>query len=134
MNTDTIPLELWEPKLNDDGTPTGTLRRVRYRTSMEVLADVKAKAADVLTDCEYVALWHGQNDPNAEIPAHYRVVVYAMTGGSEGHYAHVDLYTQEDDGNGRYVTKVWGLLFVKTFMGMEHARVIANRLADLMEV
>ena len=61
-----------------------------------------------------------------EIPHYGRIAVYAVTGGSEGHYVHVDLVTG--------VQEHTNLLLVKTFAGMTHARQIANTLADAMEV
>jgi hypothetical protein len=61
-----------------------------------------------------------------QIPHYGRIAVYAVTGGSEGHYVHVDLIT----GVGEHTN----LLLVKTFAGMTHARQIANTLADAMEV
>lgn len=61
-----------------------------------------------------------------EIPRFHRIAVYAVTGGSEGHYVHVDLITG--------VQEHTLLLLVKTFAGMTHARQIANTLADAMEV
>jgi len=54
---------------------------------------------------------------------------YAVTGGSEGHYIHVDIATQYDaDGSGR----VFHLITGKTFLGMEHALKIAARCSQLL--
>lgn len=50
------------------------------------------------------------------------IACYAVTGGSEGHYIHIDLIDR--DGN-RTLT-----FLGKTFQGMQHARCIADRCAD----
>ena len=54
---------------------------------------------------------------------------YAITGGSEGHYIHVDIATQYNKDN-------WGTAFHlitgKTFLGMEHALKIAARCSQLL--
>lgn len=50
------------------------------------------------------------------------IACYAVTGGSEGHYIHVDLI---------YYDKRRDLVFLgKTFQGMEHAQKIAAKCAD----
>ncbi len=52
------------------------------------------------------------------------IACYAVTGGSEGHYIHVDLIDRE----GRRTLTFLG----KTFQGMAHAQAIANRCAELL--
>ena len=54
---------------------------------------------------------------------------YAVTGGSEGHYIHVDIATQYDVDNS---CKVFHLITGKTFLGMEHALKIAARCSQLL--
>jgi hypothetical protein len=59
------------------------------------------------------------------------VACYAVTGGSEGHYVHVDLihgYDQDWTGKARH------LITGKTFLGLAHALKIANRCAELLPV
>ena len=59
------------------------------------------------------------------------IACYAVTGGSEGHYIHVDLihgYDQEWTG------KALHLITGKTFLGLAHALKIANRCAELLGV
>lgn len=52
------------------------------------------------------------------------IACYAVTGGSEGHYIHVDLIDREDKRT---------LVFLgKTFLGMQHAQNIAARCAELL--
>ncbi len=54
---------------------------------------------------------------------------YAVTGGSEGHYIHVDFATQYGVGN---KGEVFHFITGKTFQGMQHALKIANRCAELL--
>ncbi len=52
------------------------------------------------------------------------VACYAVTGGAEGHYIHVDVIRND---------RTSDLAFLgKTFQGMDHARKIANACADLL--
>ena len=56
---------------------------------------------------------------------------YAVKGGSEGHYIHVDLVQGYDcDYKGTSLHLVTG----KTFLGLGHAMKIANRCAELLQV
>ena len=59
------------------------------------------------------------------------IACYAVTGGSEGHYVHIDLihgYDQDWTGKARH------LITGKTFLGLAHALKIANRCAELLPV
>ncbi len=57
------------------------------------------------------------------------IAVYAVTGGSEGHYVHVDAI--EDTETGRTCS---GLFLAKTFRGYDHACEIARVLGKILEV
>ena len=66
-------------------------------------------------------------------PETYRwIACYAVTGGSEGHWCNVDLIME----NGKQGPDAdWvrvSLASIKTFRGMEHARKVAARCADLL--
>lgn len=58
-----------------------------------------------------------------------RTVVFAVEGGSEGHYVHVDVYTR---GQYENEAKVTTLFLLKTFLGMEHALRLSNELTRLL--
>jgi len=58
-----------------------------------------------------------------------RIAVFAVQGGSEGHYVHVDVYT----GEGYEETKVTTLFLLKTFLGMEHALRLSNELTRMFD-
>ena len=59
------------------------------------------------------------------------IACYAVTGGSEGHYIHVDLVQGYDcDYKGTSLHLVTG----KTFLGLGHAMKIASRCAELLRV
>lgn len=60
-------------------------------------------------------------------PKDYRwIACFPVTGGSEGHYIHVDLILQDD--------KRLNVFLGKTFQGLGHAIEIAAKLARLMGV
>ena len=54
-----------------------------------------------------------------------RIVAFAIPGGSEGHYIHLDIYTM--DGS------VENLVLGKTFMGMDHALELSNCLSRILD-
>lgn len=52
-------------------------------------------------------------------PSKYKwIACYAVTGGSEGHYIHIDAVTPDEPSR--------GLFLGKTFLGMDHAQKIAS--------
>ncbi len=117
-----IPLEHWIPDperpgyLAFAGTPT-------YREVFTALAG--ALAAEGLVD-EYFAPGLAIDGPalDALVPrGARRVACWAATGGSEGHYVHVELVYP-----GRRVRLALG----KTFLGWDHAWAIAKRAAELL--
>lgn len=61
-----------------------------------------------------------------------RVIVWATTGGSEGHYVHIGCIKQRD--GDRYVNPptYHDLYLFKTFRGMEHAQKMAARFTELL--
>ncbi len=115
---DYIDTEGWERG------PDGLLHRTRIKTVLEVFAEIRAVVGPEPRGAEEglsVAPW---------IPADHtwppgRIVVLAVTGGSEGHYVHVEILAD------RHCECV-GL--GKTFQGNDAAWALARRLADLLEV
>ena len=65
------------------------------------------------------------------VEKHRWIACYAVTGGSEGHYVHVDLVHGYDCD---YTGKALHLITGKTFLGLAHALKIANRCAELLRV
>jgi len=59
------------------------------------------------------------------------IACYAVTGGSEGHYVHIDLIHGYDQD---WTGKAFHLITGKTFLGLAHALKIANRCAELLRV
>lgn len=58
---------------------------------------------------------------------HGRVIVYVVTGGSEGHYTHVDVIDTQDG-------ERYDILLAKTFQGLDAAWGFARRIVDLLDV
>jgi hypothetical protein len=128
----TVNIERYERVVDDEGNFTGMLRYVGNRKAIEVYTDLVAALGTMHDDCEYSALGHTLRDEGmVEVPRYRRIAVFPVKGANEGHYVHVDLYVWNPD---LAQTIVVPLMLVKTFMGMDHARAIANRLADALEV
>jgi hypothetical protein len=135
----TVVLDVWRYVV-ENGQQTGYIRRSHGRPVGEIVADL-TKRISRLVD-EYATLGGDfkyargvENVYETECPEAQRIAVYAVTGGSEGHYVHVALHVRDvqgEYGNARLVVK--NLMLVKTFKGMKHARKIANRLADALGV
>lgn len=137
----TIPLEIWRYTLDErGGEQTGRCVRVAGRPVPEVMADLeRALSAEDLVD-EYFALglpykYDLDRKPYTPMdwPENCRwIACYATTGGSEGHYVNVDIILD----NGKQGKEAdWlrvSIATIKTFKGMEHARKIAARCADLL--
>lgn len=72
---------------------------------------------------------HGNRKWNELVRDYRWIACYAVTGGSEGHYVHVELIGY-DQAERR--PKICQLMLAKTFQGMEHALKIAGRLSVLL--
>jgi hypothetical protein len=104
--------------------PGGYLRWARSKTVTEVFEEIRAALGPEPPGAEdglHVAPWirHDQKWPAGQ------VAVFAVTGGSEGHYVHVEVL-----GDGRHECVGLG----KTFQGKDAAWTLARRLADLLGV
>lgn len=171
--TKRIDLAVWEP----DPDRKGLLRHVRQRTLGEVGAELcNALNVIVCEKCgkeepyrhqfwarrharcggewkEYIdEYFHGPNtgEESQEIPKNeWGIACWAVTGGSEGHYVHVEIvYFVPDevdafspDGMGtrkvrlvprQHLAKRVRLAMGKTFRGMAYAQKIAARCAELL--
>jgi len=135
--TGPVALDIWIK--DPDGGPY--LKKVRNRTRAEIFYDLQARLLALPPDGEdgpvvdeyFSPGWYGDKDVGAQpIPAWRWVACYAVTGGSEGHYVHVDLISEGD----RAAGVGWQALRLatgKTFRGMAHAQRIAAICAALLE-
>ena len=127
-----VTTDVWRHQLNPEtGEKTGYLTREKGRTGADVVADLCYEARELLEECDYADVScgygrvdNGPSNPNAEVPRVRQIACYAVTGGSEGHYVHVDIHTMDGE--------TVSLMVAKTFMGMDHAWKIAIKLADLL--
>lgn len=93
---------------------------------INVLQYLKGKMpSDMIDEYFTVGAVTKYEKPNATWPTEYKwIAVYPVTGGSEGHYVHVDIIN--NDGGREMV------FLAKTFQGMGHAQKIANTLQELL--
>lgn len=105
-------------------------------TETETVADVCGKLRAVLDEenliDEYFSVSGMAEQPFWKlVESHRWIACYAVTGGSEGHYVHIDLICGYDhDWTGKALHLITG----KTFLGLAHALKIANRCAELLRV
>ncbi len=93
------------------------------RTIKEVYNDLcKALQEDGIID-GYLAVMNHDFDYNQPFPDFQWISCFAVTGGSEGHYVHIEII----DGDKRTL-----LYLGKTFEGMDHAYKIAQKCAELL--
>ena len=118
----TIETQVWEP----DTERPGYLRLVRVKTVDQVYAEIRAALGeDFPPGCTeglgvFPTVERGTPWPEG------RIAVFVVTGGSEGHYTHVEVRTLDGESH--------LLLLGKTFDGFDAAWGFAKRLARLLEV
>lgn len=119
----TVSMDVWR-FIREGERQTNFIRRAHGRPAGQVLDEVRTKLGKAGYD--YLALG-GSFRFDEEIPEHHSVACYVVTGGSEGHYVHVDIMVP----NGRGLV-ARNLMLLKTFEGDRkawgHARKIANLL------
>lgn len=132
-----VRVEDWGPVVEKaTGEKTGYTRRICGRPLADILRalsnhlESEGLVVDEYFDIHPEARYgNGRGtEPVMEWPdsvAH--VMVYAVEGGSEGHYVHVDVRIMGDTFN---PSRVVGLFLLKTFMGLRHAQRIANTLTE----
>ena len=102
----------------------------------DTVADVFRKLRAVLDEEKLIDEYFSVSGPSDQlfwslVESHRWIACYAVTGGSEGHYVHIDLIDGYDhDWTGRVVHLITG----KTFLGLAYAQTIANRCAELLRV
>lgn len=101
------------------------------RTTVAVLHELSGRLTDEKLVDEYFSIDREikEGDP---WPRAVWIACYAVTGGSEGHYIHVDLYMTHYGQFGPSEANVRHLACGKTFLGWEHAWKIAKRCAELL--
>ena len=131
-----IPTDIWACRLNEDGSETGYVNRRCGRPVGEIAEDLTKAYADddeYRFDYEYLTLDHkwlyDGGTSKDECPEVIGFACYATTGGSEGHLVHIDILVKDPNG-GRPALQ--GLVFIKTFQGMEVAQRMANKAAVLL--
>jgi len=129
--------EYWGPIVEaDTGEETGLIRRVRGRKLTTILKSLSnyLESEGLMVDeyfdvCTSARLGDGRNmEPIEEWPEGVvHVMVYAVEGGSEGHYVHIDVRIM---GDGYEPPTVRGMFLLKTFLGLRHAQRLANVLTE----
>ena len=106
--------------IKDDDTVAKVFRKVKTVLNREGLID------------EYFSLSERETGNKIFSQLQGFIACYPVTGGSEGHYIHVDVvqYPNNQLPDGRVVHLITG----KTFLGMEHAAKIAMRCIELLGV
>lgn len=150
-----VATEVWAVTLDESGAETGYIGRRRGRTMGEIAEDIEGafKALDRydhpddqypahtfadegLSVCQWAEV-AGKRGPDVVWPEHVRwVAAYVVTGGSEGHWVHVDLVMSCRHGGDPYrpgdrQESVQAFL-CKTFQGREHAQRIAAKFSELL--
>ncbi len=139
------PLRLCDPWRRPNGRPT--IRRIFNRAvrvvTREGLIDEGLSIFPSLTKYNHAEPWGVADDSPCQktfeelLPGFRCVACFAVTGGSEGHYIHVELLGWDEEQSRRTGQSVGTrvLVFIgKTFQGLAHAQALASRLAVLLGV
>ena len=175
VDDSTVALDEWVRLRDAEGKEDGHCKRVRMRTLKDVFKDLYQRldvlqcnecgherprrhtdwGGDKCKQCgkgEYAALideYFSGPDSAGPVPHDFRwIACYPVTGGSEGHYIHVEFWVPVDRivasagdfGDKKYDVSLmqcnlWRpvrLALGKTFKGMDHAAEIARRCANLL--
>lgn len=138
----TVELEEWR-YVDVDGTETQYVERAAGRHAYLVVGELAAALGDDVDEYitpgyafKYDGQIAGRDLPRIEqVPRYDRIACYAVVGGSEGHYVHVDLHLHRDVSERRGDPREEGtlnLVLIKTFKGAEHAWLLARRCAELL--
>lgn len=128
-----IQTEIWRRVLDVEGKPSGRIFRVAGRPVAEVARDLCNELERLNLIDEYAGVGHEYKYDNAKCPDTptdwpdnlHNIACYAVIGGSEGHYVHVDMVLTANRPNTR--AQHVCLALIKTFRGMGHAREIAAK-------
>jgi hypothetical protein len=135
-----IQLEHWSP----DPEKPGYLKFAGTPTYREVFDRLRAAldAEELIDEYFEPATWLEKDSEDLRnaafeqpMPRVRFVQCYAVTGGSEGHYVHVDFLTEPIGADGFVAgrgRKRVSFALGKTFLGWDHAWTIAKRVAELL--
>lgn len=127
----TIELDVWAPTIKD-GVETGYVHYVEGRPLAEIYNELRAVLDEQDMIDEYFSVASDFKREAARWPNGWRwVACYAVTGGSEGHYVHVDVISDVEIG-GKHVRTSQLIFLGKTFRGMDHAQKIAAACATAL--
>ena len=123
-----VPIDLWGPSAEKPGY----LSRIRQSTIGEVLVGLQEYLPLYIPDYKEMSegmsySWWGDKKMNKDdaFPASHWISCYLVTGGSEGHYIHVD--TIDKDGNRQLI------YLEKTFSGSVYGWRIVEAIAAILE-
>ncbi|PLS19067.1 hypothetical protein CVD28_01285 [Bacillus sp. M6-12] len=110
-----IETEIWVANLEKPGY----LKMERKKTVQEVFDELVTvlKEQEVYGEMDYFQISVG-NDKKGDFPVFRWIACFAVEGGSEGHYIHIEVITP----TGETETIFLG----KTFLGIEHALKVSN--------
>ena len=119
-----IETEVYEPIPEKPGF----VREVRKRTFGEIYKETRQflEERDIWDSLDYFHLSRDYKDDKFEdklFPNWRWIACYAVVGGSEGHYIHVDIIDMDG--------KTTQLFLGKTFMGMDYALYVSNMLTKV---
>ena len=124
----TINTEYWAPLVRlSDGESTGFTVRTGGRKLLAIAKEVFEGVQFMVDEYFHLVTHKAENtmDPNAEWPDDVHcIAVFPVTGGSEGHYIHVELLRAGD--------KRTLFMLGKTFQGMGHAKAMCSQIIDLL--
>lgn len=111
-----IETKIWEPVPEKPCM----VRVVRNKTIQEVYDEVVMflKENNVFDELDYFLI---SNNKDAEFPSDNWIACYAVVGGSEGHYIHVDVIG----------TGYKNIFIAKSFKGFDHALTVSNMLSKV---
>lgn len=123
----TAEIEVYEPNPENPRY----LRKARNKTMKEVLDDINKMLPYYVSDIEEVWDYFHiscriSQQCDVPFPEYRCIVVYVITGTSEGHYVHVDIINKEE--------KRENIFLGKTFSGFNKAWDVARALALILEV
>lgn len=103
----------------------GYVRNVKPKSIRTVFNWVKAEVSKTvdLEQFDYFQISCSEDREGGSWPLNARIACFAVTGGSEGHYVHVDALSSDGNRN---------LILGKTFLGFDHALELAGALSKLL--
>lgn len=127
---DTIETDVWEPK--EDGP--SYLEYVGQRKASDVLRDINLQLSQYIamtgyqygwenaypSNCEYwnISCSRELDNQNGVFPKAHWIACYAVTGGSEGYYVHVDAIAGEKEREMIFLGKFWTFEEATEFAGL----------------